>query len=98
MGQQSVVKHLLAIGASPHASDDLGWKPLHWACDVGGNKGDGSKGENTGLSIVRLLVNSGSDPCIPTDGLPSQTPLHLGCRRGHADIAAFLIRVGAHVS
>jgi ankyrin repeat protein len=70
-------------GAKVNARDKSGWTPLHWASFEGG------------VDVVQLLITKGAEKNAkttqPLSLFPAgSTPLDMGEKAKHYDIAAFL--------
>eukprot|EP01098_Paradermamoeba_levis_P008993 TRINITY_DN3716_c0_g1_i1.p1 TRINITY_DN3716_c0_g1~~TRINITY_DN3716_c0_g1_i1.p1 ORF type:complete len:143 (-),score=31.52 TRINITY_DN3716_c0_g1_i1:162-590(-) len=84
-GDLATVKKMAADGA------DLSWKnvewfsqtPLHFASSCGH------------LEVVKFLASSGVD--INLEDTDGWTALHLACFKNKADVASYLISLGAHL-
>lgn len=82
-GNLSIVKTLVAGGASVHEWNYSGIYPLHYAS------------ENGHTSIVQLLLELGA---TQTQNYDFGTPLHLAASNGHADVVHRLITYGAKLA
>jgi ankyrin repeat protein len=75
-----VVEALLAAGASPAATDDAGYTPLHLAAE----RGD--------LPIVRLLLLARAEVDV---FIGETTPMDLARRGRHGQVVGLLRQMGA---
>ena len=75
---------LIDQGADVSATDDDGWKPLHFAARYGHKE------------VARLLIEEGADAsAADSDG---RMPLYFAVKNGHDAVARLLIDRGADVS
>jgi ankyrin repeat protein len=83
--QEAAVRLLLERGADPSLADSMGLTPLMTAAGAGS------------LAGVRLLLarRVALDCVIPDVGF---TAFHLACAKGHADVAAALVRAGCNTT
>jgi uncharacterized protein len=66
-----------------------GWRtPLHLVADWPGYFPNGP-------AVVRLLIEAGADPSAPSEGGPSETPLHWAASSDDLEVAVALIDGGA---
>jgi cytochrome c2 len=83
-GKEEVVSYLLALGAQPNSSTDLGTA-----------LGIAARGNHTG--IVAALLAAGADPNLP-GGENEIMPLHQAADRGAIESARLLLENGADVN
>ncbi|EMR66414.1 putative ankyrin repeat protein [Eutypa lata UCREL1] len=81
-----LVRALLASKANVHACNNRGRTALHLAAAETNHR------EHL-EDMVRLLLGSGADPCLPSDG--GWTPLHNASQSGNANIVAILLQTRA---
>lgn len=83
-GQPRIARFLIDNGANVNVRDDRGRQPLFTASLLGTKE------------IVELLVNHGAE-INPSEKDSPNIPLHAALRRGHYEIAKYLISKGADV-
>nr|XP_019814902.1 PREDICTED: ankyrin repeat and SOCS box protein 10 isoform X3 [Bos indicus] len=93
LGHVELADLLLRRGACPDARDVEGWTPLLAACDARCmSPADAEATTARCLQLCRLLLSAGAD--ADAADKDRQRPLHLACRRGHADVVELLLARG----
>ncbi|XP_055277534.1 ankyrin repeat and SOCS box protein 10 isoform X1 [Moschus berezovskii] len=93
LGHVELADLLLRRGACPDARDAEGWTPLLAACDARcTSPADAEATTARCLQLCRLLLSAGADADAADQD--RQRPLHLACRRGHADVVELLLARG----
>lgn len=93
LGHVELADLLLRRGACPDARDAEGWTPLLAACDARCmSPADAEATTARCLQLCRLLLSAGADADAADQD--RQRPLHLACRRGHADVVELLLARG----
>ncbi|XP_043728996.1 ankyrin repeat and SOCS box protein 10 isoform X1 [Cervus elaphus] len=93
LGHVELADLLLRRGACPDARDAEGWTPLLAACDARcTSPADAEATTARCLQLCRLLLSAGADADAADQD--RQRPLHLACRRGHADVVELLLSRG----
>ena len=93
LGHVELADLLLRRGACPDARDAEGWTPLLAACDARCmSPADAEATTARCLQLCRLLLSAGADADAADQDM--QRPLHLACRRGHADVVELLLARG----
>lgn len=77
VGDNTLIKLLLANGISIDAKDNKGLRPLHYAAWLGKDQ------------PVQLLLHCGS--CVNEPASDGTTPLHMACEHGHIDAVEKLL-------
>ncbi|XP_054939635.1 ankyrin repeat and SOCS box protein 10 isoform X4 [Physeter macrocephalus] len=85
LGHVELADLLLRRGACSSARDAEGWTPLLAACDAQATT-------THCLQLCRLLLSAGADADAADQD--RRRPLHLACRRGHADVVELLLSCG----
>ncbi|XP_067603574.1 ankyrin repeat and SOCS box protein 10 isoform X2 [Pseudorca crassidens] len=93
LGHVELADLLLNRGACSNARDAEGWTPLLAACDARcTSPADAEATTAHCLQLCRLLLSAGADADAADQD--RRRPLHLACRRGHADVVELLLSCG----
>ncbi|TEA23616.1 hypothetical protein DBR06_SOUSAS910334 [Sousa chinensis] len=93
LGHVELADLLLRRGACSNARDAEGWTPLLAACDARcTSPADAEATTAHCLQLCRLLLSAGADADAADQD--RRRPLHLACRRGHADVVELLLSCG----
>ncbi|XP_024610218.1 ankyrin repeat and SOCS box protein 10 [Neophocaena asiaeorientalis asiaeorientalis] len=93
LGHVELADLLLRRGACSNARDAEGWTPLLAACDARcPSPADAEATATHCLQLCGLLLSAGADADAADQD--RRRPLHLACRRGHADVVELLLSCG----
>ncbi|MDR2137353.1 MAG: ankyrin repeat domain-containing protein, partial [Synergistaceae bacterium] len=84
-GKQETAQKLLEAGAKADATDSVGWTPLHFAAR-----------DESGLEVLRLLIESHNEVDIPDNG--GTTPLMVAASYDNSEATQLLLNMGANVN
>ena len=97
LGHVELADLLLRRGACSNARDAEGCTPLLAACDARCTSPADAEATTTHcLQLCRLLLSAGADADAADQD--RRRPLHLACRRGHADVVELLLSCGSSVN